>query len=450
MPHAATEHAGDAGERRKQNALRDELTHNARAARAEGRADAELARTRGRSGEQQVADVGARDQQHHDDDAGDQGQRRADVADHLIEDAIDRNAFVLVRPGVRAFELRRDRVHLRLRLIERDAGLQAADRPVVVPRSRRRWRDHPPRRPHVGAGWEAELGRQDADDRVDALGVFQRAPEGRAVPAEPRRPERVADDGGERAALLLLGVGGETAGCRACPEQREELRRDACHHGVVRAAADADRGLATRVRGHAVEARRAVVPVLEIGGGHRAADARRAPERGQRDQTVLVRIGQRAEQHRVDHAEDRRVRADPERQDERRNQREGGLIQQEPRGVAQVCEHGGLDEGGLREVAHGSRPTSRSSALKRFQTAAGCVQNPPQRAQPSPVPLILSLSKDGLKAMQFWMYMLSCADGSHFVGHTDDLEKRMAAHDDGTFGAYTARHRPVRLRSRQA
>jgi predicted GIY-YIG superfamily endonuclease len=48
--------------------------------------------------------------------------------------------------------------------------------------------------------------------------------------------------------------------------------------------------------------------------------------------------------------------------------------------------------------------------------------------------------------MQFWMYLLSCADGSYDIGHTDDLEKRMAAHDDGTFGGYTARRGPVTLR----
>jgi predicted GIY-YIG superfamily endonuclease len=47
--------------------------------------------------------------------------------------------------------------------------------------------------------------------------------------------------------------------------------------------------------------------------------------------------------------------------------------------------------------------------------------------------------------MQFWMYMLTCADGSYYVGHTDDLERRVAAHQDGTFGGYTAKRRPVTL-----
>jgi predicted GIY-YIG superfamily endonuclease len=47
--------------------------------------------------------------------------------------------------------------------------------------------------------------------------------------------------------------------------------------------------------------------------------------------------------------------------------------------------------------------------------------------------------------MQFWMYVAICADGSYYVGHTDDLEKRLAAHNDGTFGGYTAKRRPIVL-----
>ena len=47
--------------------------------------------------------------------------------------------------------------------------------------------------------------------------------------------------------------------------------------------------------------------------------------------------------------------------------------------------------------------------------------------------------------MAFHAYMLRCADGSFYIGHTDDLELRMAHHVHGTFGGYTARRRPVTL-----
>ena len=45
----------------------------------------------------------------------------------------------------------------------------------------------------------------------------------------------------------------------------------------------------------------------------------------------------------------------------------------------------------------------------------------------------------------YWAYMLRCADGSYYVGHTDDIDFRIAQHDDGTLGGYTAKRRPVRL-----
>ncbi len=45
----------------------------------------------------------------------------------------------------------------------------------------------------------------------------------------------------------------------------------------------------------------------------------------------------------------------------------------------------------------------------------------------------------------FFVYMLRCNDGSYYVGHTDDLELRMAQHHEGTFGGHTSRKRPVEL-----
>ena len=47
--------------------------------------------------------------------------------------------------------------------------------------------------------------------------------------------------------------------------------------------------------------------------------------------------------------------------------------------------------------------------------------------------------------MSFYAYMLRCRDGSYYAGHTDTLELRLAQHQDGTFGGYTARRRPVTL-----
>ena len=47
--------------------------------------------------------------------------------------------------------------------------------------------------------------------------------------------------------------------------------------------------------------------------------------------------------------------------------------------------------------------------------------------------------------MAFWLYVLQCADGTLYVGHTDDLDERMRQHDAGKADSYTASRRPLRL-----
>jgi tRNA/rRNA methyltransferase len=47
--------------------------------------------------------------------------------------------------------------------------------------------------------------------------------------------------------------------------------------------------------------------------------------------------------------------------------------------------------------------------------------------------------------MTFWAYMLCCADGSYYVGHTDDLGARVAIHQSGSIEGYTQKRRPVEL-----
>ena len=47
--------------------------------------------------------------------------------------------------------------------------------------------------------------------------------------------------------------------------------------------------------------------------------------------------------------------------------------------------------------------------------------------------------------MNFYVYILRCTDGSYYVGHTDDLEKRLAAHQRGEIRGYTRSRRPVQL-----
>ena len=47
--------------------------------------------------------------------------------------------------------------------------------------------------------------------------------------------------------------------------------------------------------------------------------------------------------------------------------------------------------------------------------------------------------------MTFWAYLLRCADGSYYCGHTDALEARVGAHQAGQTEGYTQSRRPVEL-----
>ncbi|HKY79966.1 MAG TPA: TrmJ/YjtD family RNA methyltransferase [Sphingobium sp.] len=47
--------------------------------------------------------------------------------------------------------------------------------------------------------------------------------------------------------------------------------------------------------------------------------------------------------------------------------------------------------------------------------------------------------------MAFYAYILRCADGSYYTGHTDDLETRIAQHQSGSIQGYTFERRPLEL-----
>ena len=65
-----------------------------------------------------------------------------------------------------------------------------------------------------------------------------------------------------------------------------------------------------------------------------------------------------------------------------------------------------------------------------------------------PKPVRVERSRDTLTwcpAMAFWCYILRCADGKYYTGHTEDLETRLAQRQHGGFCDFTARRRPVTL-----
>lgn len=50
---------------------------------------------------------------------------------------------------------------------------------------------------------------------------------------------------------------------------------------------------------------------------------------------------------------------------------------------------------------------------------------------------------------QWVVYILECKDGTLYTGITDDLERRIKAHNEGKGAKYTRGRGPVRLRYRE-
>ena len=48
--------------------------------------------------------------------------------------------------------------------------------------------------------------------------------------------------------------------------------------------------------------------------------------------------------------------------------------------------------------------------------------------------------------LDFYVYILRCSDGSYYVGHTDNIEARISAHEQGLIRTcYTYKRRPVEV-----
>ena len=127
----AIDQPGGAAEQAEQHALGQQLADESLPARAERRADRDFLLPAGRAREQQIGDVGARDQQHERHRAEHDEHRDADVADDGLDerDDVDREravAFVFLANA------RGDRRHVVLRLRHRHARLQPRHQVVVL------------------------------------------------------------------------------------------------------------------------------------------------------------------------------------------------------------------------------------------------------------------------------------------------------------------------------
>lgn len=76
-------------------------------------------------------------------------------------------------------------------------------------------------------------------------------------------------------------------------------------------------------------------------------------------------------------------------------------------------------------------------SAKNPPAAAALVAPPPDAAPPTPPP--------DAAVPAFFMYVLSCVDGTLYTGYTNDVEQRVRAHNAGKGAKYTRSRTPVEV-----
>ena len=307
-------------------------------------------------GEQQVGEVDAGKEQ---DERADHREQTGESEDGIpdIRNEQPRRHQEHAPPGVLFRMLfghfHGDAVQLRLRLLDRDAGLKPSDDKEIVALARIEpgaarldlFRHHQ-RNPELRRERNLrpdKTGWRDADDR-EAMSVEQNS---------------FADDGGITSETLLpAGVTDDhdrvRAGCsiflwqKAAPQRRfhtediEVIPRNivtpgALVHAVVAQAGD-DKAIGEQAGEDGVAV--AVVLVVQVRLESEIGPIAQLPV--DRDQLRRLAHRQRSKQHRIDQAEDRGVRANPERHGKNSQRGKAGMLQQLAPAIANVlsqCTH---------------------------------------------------------------------------------------------------------------
>ena len=354
--------ARDAAHERQRHRLDDELARDAEPARAERSAHAQLLLARADAREHQVRDVRARDQQHERDHRLQQPERGTEIPDPLVAqrlgapeevaglEPLRKAARTLVAQATEALGVvLHDAVHLRVELFDRRAGREAADgfgklvaalvvRELLVGERER----HPELRARVRE--HEAFGHHAEHAVVLAVQAHVRADDSR-VARELALPRAVRDHGHLVAARLRLFIRERAAerGLRAqrAPQRRRRLQADEALRRARRGEVEA----LARVHREVLERRRLRLAVEVVRDRRaRVVEAHLRVVVVHLHEPLAVVVRQRLEQQPVDDREDRRVRADAERERRDGGDEEPRLREQAAQAVADV-----LDE----RVEHG-------------------------------------------------------------------------------------------------
>ena len=356
----AEDETSDPANRRQHDSFGQHLPHEPPLPGAERRPDRQLATPSGRPHQEQIRDVGARNQQHEQHAALQDQQRRAHVADQLIAHA-DREPAEAARlrelrtgrePVVVAID---NRLDLRVQLIDGRAGAEPRDHHAELVAARvvghllRRERERHQERDV--ARRKVEVRGQHADDAVGAAVEADVAADDRLVPAESRAPERVREYRELVRFRLRLLFREAPAEERLAAERGEEGRRDRQGAKLLRLSSFRKRGRPSGKERRVLDRRRLRLAVQIVGDRHaRLREPNQRIRVPHEDQPLRVRVRQRPEQNLVQEAENGGIGANSQRQRHHGHQGEDRLLAQRADGIAKVL-HGALDESAAERVA---------------------------------------------------------------------------------------------------
>ncbi len=293
-----------------------------------------------------MADVGASDQQHEADGAEQQQERRPDRPDDLLAERRYTDAVPGVGRRMLGGDALGNQAGLCLGLLERHARLQPRDGPHVAgvavdvgvgfgqrPEQLGLSREHPARQ-------RLELGRQHADHGVRHEIESDGATDDVRRRAETTLPQTIGDHHDAVVVPFLIRWKKQTTELGTRPHRSEEAVRYLRPVDTFRVTVAGEDRTPGGVCPDLGEGRAVSTHVLGVGRRHLAAIVTvrftRAPDH---HEPSRLGVRQALEQHAADHAEDRGVGADAERQGQHGDQREARPLGQHAQTVSKISSH---------------------------------------------------------------------------------------------------------------
>ena len=337
-------HSGRAAGGGEERTLRQELAHDPPARGSQRQPDRDLLLSRARANDQQAREIGAGDEQHHAHRRHQNLKRQRELPAELVQSLragieLERHRRTR-RQRLRGGELRPSDAQRRPRLLARHARREPPDQvePSSVRRHLHRLRGERRRDVDVASRLcPEELRRRDADDRERAPLHLEQTSDDVRVAGEPPLPVAMADHRDGFAILFGERPSEHRAERRAprgsCPTP-DCVSRELVSPLTLTCVPRSGR--------NAASPESASRPGGEIrgGSGGEREDVPAGSALTQHDEIARVGDGKRPQEHGVRQGEDRRVRADAERERQHRDRREERVPAQAAEPVANVATDG--------------------------------------------------------------------------------------------------------------